>query len=403
MLRSNNSKLLMSNHLLGLSSFALVTLLLLTCCGCGGASNSSSPPGGISLPPPVATPAQVAPRPVKRKVTKKETKKVEAQVVDPTSNDYEITTPSGVTVISPEDVPEQNFYAVIKPVNDSTLLSVSLPEEAALSDNVRSEIQLKLPTGFAIAPNSKINDQGYPTKILCEGDGAEMVFVDGGVFTRGSNSGPAEVQPEQAVFISPFYMDSHEVTLMQFLKFRTEFNETAAKAEKVSAPGNASQQGNYPALKIVWRDAENYAKEYGKALPTEAEWERAARGIQSHQHPWGNGRPLSSSTSLEEILPIVSRPTDLTPTGLYDMAGNAREWTSDWFSAKLYEKQATEDGSLIRNPVGPRLPDKLGEKSTRGSQGTWKLWMRSHANLRESGDKVGFRCILRITDEMTGE
>lgn len=394
----------MSNHLLRLSSSALFTLLFLTCCGCGGSENSSSPPpGGTSLPPPVATPVQVAPRPVKKKVTKKETKKAEAQVIDPTSNDYEITTPPGAGIIPPEVVPEQNFYAVIEPVTDSTLLSVNLPEEAAPVGDVRREVQLQLPPGYAIATNSEVNDLGYPTQIICEGDGAEMVLIPGGVFTRGSNSGPLQVQPEQAVFISPFYMDSHEVTVRQFVNFRTQFNETASKVEKVSVPGNASQDGNYPALKIVWRDAENYAKEYGKALPTEAEWERAARGIQSHQYPWGNGRPLASSTSLEKILPIKSRPTDLTPTGLYDMAGNAREWTSDWFSAKLYEKQATTDGGLIRNPIGPRLPDKLGEKSTRGSQGTWNLWMRSHANLRKSDENVGFRCILRITDDMTGE
>lgn len=379
----------------------LVLNISLLVCGCGGSeSPSTPPPGGISLPPPVATPPQVAPKPVPKKVTKKKEKQTQAEVIDPTSNDYMIMKPPGETVIPPENVPEQNLFAVIAPVDDSSLLVVEEPQQEESVGQPNQDHKLRLPAGFAVAPNSPVNQLGFPERIICEGDGSEMVFMEAGVFTRGSKNGPANVQPQQQVFISPFYIDTHEITVAQFTAFRVDFNESATKVEQVKAPLNAAQGASYPALGILWRDAENYAKENGKALPTESEWERAARGLKSNQYPWGNGRPLASGESLDDVLPIGSRATDLTPTGLYDMAGNAREWTADWYSANLYEKQAAKGNSLIRNPPGPRLPDKLGEKSTRGSQSTWSLWMRGHANLRESGENVGFRCILRITDEM---
>lgn len=378
----------------------LYALLSFAFCGCGGSSEEVSPSPGSSVPPPpVVTPTQAPARQVARKKQlspEKESPATSGVIV--TSQHFEIAKPPRFDVMPPAKAPRE-YFAVVSPVVDSTLVEVEPPEKESPP---QPTIGLKLPAGFEVSSGASFNNQGYPRKIRCQGDGSVMVLIEEGVSIRGSKEGPPDVQPEHRVFVSSFYIDQKEVTLAQFDQFRNEFNESAADNAQALEPVNVSMGADAPALGIAWRDADSYAKHYGKELPSEAEWEYAARGKQSHAYPWGFGRPLVDGSTLTEIAPVGARSMDVTPTGLFDMAGNAAEWTSDWYSATTYEKQAETTG-LLRNPQGPRRSDRAGRKVTRGSQGTWKLWLRDQANVRTSGENIGFRCLLRITEEMLVE
>ncbi len=278
---------------------------------------------------------------------------------------------------------------------------MTLPAEKASPPRSSEKSNLNLPSGFVEHPERSLNERGFPERIVCSADGSEMVIIDGGVFTQGTNSGPAASQPEHLAFVSPFYMETTEVTLSRFQLFQEQAAEAKPVIKITKSPLNEKTgEGNDPAIGIAWKDAVKYAETFGKALPTEAEWECAARGANGNQYPWGNGRPPITPSTFKEIMAVGSRPTDLTPTGLFDMAGNAREWTSDWYAEDAYAKSIPEDGSPVRNSNGPRTAGKSGERVVRGSRNQWNLWERTGENLRGGQEDVGFRCILRITDEM---
>lgn len=391
----------------------VTTYLLLIgvlCCGCGESGDlppPSLPPQKKSVPPPQqAVPLQTndtpsQPKPAASKAPKKPRRGSE-ETDEKTSNDFVIEQAPRDELIQPESVPPQNLFAVVAPVADSSFVSVTPPQEERTASQrpTRRQLGIKLPDGFAPAPDSGLNVQAFPDKIICEADGSEMILMEGGAFTRGADQGPEDVRPAHLVIVDSFYIDVHEVTLAQYRGFIDQVKAEEKRNAPPAMPQNQQQSETYPAVGVPWKDAVRYAETYGKALPTEAEWERAARGLQGNRYPWGNGRPLISSTAIQNLTAVKNRPADVTPTGLYDMAGNAREWTADWYSAETYRKEASQDGQAIRNPGGPRLPDKLGERVTRGGSGSWNLWDRAHANLRTSGENIGFRCVLRITPEM---
>lgn len=378
----------------------LVGLLGLVCCGCRAEKSVPPPVTKSSPPPPVATPVKLSAKPVKANTPAKPRQNVTDSVEAPTSNDFLVGTPLGLEVMPPTEVPEQNLFQLIPPAKDSSTVQVKLEVPPPFQQQAQPPLGVKLPDGFKIPSEVEFNERGFPQRILCEGDGAEMVLLEAGVFTRGSQHGPENAQPQHLAFVASFYMDVTEVTLAQFQKYDQATQAEGSKLTRPSPPGNANSGGTLPAAKVLWKDAVSYAQHFGKALPTEAEWERAARGPNGHLYPWGNGRPIPAQPSLSTLLPVRSRPTDLTPSGLYDMAGNASEWTADWYSATTYQKDASENGTPIRNPQGPKRPDKLGDRVIRGSDGDWKLSTRRPANLRDSADHTGFRCILRITEAM---
>ena len=401
--------------------FVFVLLVGMVCSGCGSSDppTSSTPP---SAPPPVATPPpaaggqQIAVKPAavnparNAPAAKRPTSAVDDQ--SRTSNDYWLEPqPPKVAVVPPANVPEQNLYAVIAPVEDSRRVTVELPIDTTTTSRspVRSReivnsLKLKLPAGFVVSPDAEVNERGFPSRIICEGDGAEMVLIDGGVFTQGTNAGPADSGPEHLAFVEPFYMDRTEVTLEQFYLFETAVKSPTAKQRRdvptPRRPTNSAASDQHPALGVSYKDAVNYAESWGKSLPTEAEWERAARGANGNPYPWGFGRPAVSGRVFESIVPVASRPQDVTKNGLFDMAGNAREWVLDWYSADQYQEVARKDGTPVRNPEGPSKADKLGERVVKGSRDSWHLWTRGRANLRDSAEDIGFRCVLRISEEM---
>ncbi len=242
-----------------------------------------------------------------------------------------------------------------------------------------------LPEGFSALPEFGASSDGWPLRIRGDADAAEMVFVPGGVSAQGINGGPDNAGPEHRVVLDPYYIDLHEVTAAQFEGFRT------GVGDKRRIPPLARQAKNprEPALGMSWGDANGYAKWVKKELPTEAQWERAARGLESFVHPWGNGTHVWSRPRVPGQIELVGAfPTDQSPVGAVDMAGNAREWCADFYSDNYYQPKE------VKNPTGPKTGGSQSLRVVKGNGPDWSVWARAGVPMSERPVDVGFRCVL---------
>ncbi|MBM4127655.1 MAG: formylglycine-generating enzyme family protein [Nitrospira sp.] len=191
-----------------------------------------------------------------------------------------------------------------------------------------------------------------------------MVLVPAGTFARGSSLGEDE-KPVRQIYLNAFYMDKFEVTVGQYAKY---LDATEMEEPPDWSTMNQSRHQRRPVVNVSWEDAVNYCKWAGKRLPTEAEWEKAARGTDGRIYPWGNEAPtrLHANYGRKDwddhlaLSPVGSFEAGKSPYGIYDMAGNAWEWVFDWYGLDSY-KQGPD-----KNPIGPA---KGEEKVVRG--GSW--------------------------------
>jgi formylglycine-generating enzyme required for sulfatase activity len=158
-----------------------------------------------------------------------------------------------------------------------------------------------------------------------------MVVVAGGVFVMGSGEGLPEEAPPHRVDLPGYFVDVYEVTVGEYARFVKETGAAAPAGWKGGMP--AAGMERMPITNITWFDAMRYAIWAGKRLPTEAEWEKAARGTDGRRFPWGNAdeeknRNLEGSRKLEAV---DSRPGGASPVGAMQMSGNAWEWTASWY------------------------------------------------------------------------
>ncbi len=161
----------------------------------------------------------------------------------------------------------------------------------------------------------------------------DMVLIPSGEFTMGSNDWWPKSGPEHKKSLSAFYIDKYEVTNK---KYKT-FVDSAGYKPPDHWEGNKIPDGreNHPVVYVNWFDAEAYCKWTGKRLPTEAEWEKAARGTDKRAFPWGDkfsrDKANTPQYGKEDTMPVGSFEAGKSPYGIYDMAGNVWEWTADWF------------------------------------------------------------------------
>lgn len=260
---------------------------------------------------------------------------------------------------------------------------------------IAGRITAKLPDGFRPLSEHGATPEGWPWRITCDADGAEMAYIPGGVFVQGTNEGTPEAAPAHGAFVDSFYIDLQEVTLERYFRCRNAIKD--AGKQTVGEPLNAGDLQNHPVAGVLWRDATAYAKWAKKELPTEAEWELAARGPNSYRYPWGNDRPIWEKARIPgQIDPVGSYRADISPFGVVDMAGNAREWCADIFSADYYATAKERDGSAIRNPQGPRTNPNLLTRVAKGGKSGWEPWHRAGESMQQRTEGIGFRCVLKL-------
>ncbi len=220
-------------------------------------------------------------------------------------------------------------------------------------------------------------------------DGASLLLVPGGKFAMGDD----EVSPAREVFVDTFYIDRFEVTTAQYAKFLAGTGGDAPEYWDTLA-GDATAQ--LPVIGVSWNDANAYCRWAGRRLPTESEWEKAARGTDARVYPWGDESPGMERANYQNSAPepyagglsaVGAHAAGKSPYGAEDLAGNASEWVSDWFS----ESFSSDD---VYNPRGPAEGD---QKVIRGG-GRYDppdrlvSARRQYASPDTRGEDIGFRC-----------
>jgi iron(II)-dependent oxidoreductase len=223
--------------------------------------------------------------------------------------------------------------------------------------------------------------------VIAGDDSAEMVLVPAGEFWMGSEEGDDDEKPRHRVYMDAYYIDKYEVTNALYKRFMDATGRSAPLYWNDSKFNGARQ----PVVGVSWDDADAYCKWAGKRLPTEAEWEKAARGTDGRKYPWGaqwdSSRANSDESKLGRAKEVGSYPTGVSPYGVHDLAGNVWEWVADWYDRNYYER------SPERNPTGPPAGQN---KVLRG--GAWldsPFYLRSAYRVGSSHphhDYIGFRC-----------
>ena len=237
--------------------------------------------------------------------------------------------------------------------------------------------------------------QGYAKTVSAQSQDPTMVLVPAGEFTMGSPTGDVDERPPHQVYLDSFLIDKHEVTVGQYAEFLQQAGGNAPSDWKTM---NQLSHKKRPVSNVDWADAAAYCKWAGKRLPTEAEWEKAARGTDGRLYPWGNEPPTtrhanygqSGSINNGALAPVGSFEEGKSPYGVYDMAGNVWEWVSDWYDHDYYK------ASPQRNPEGPPTG---GFKGIRG--GSWNSSPRALRSADRYWDpptfrsqySPGFRCV----------
>ncbi|MBW3538976.1 MAG: formylglycine-generating enzyme family protein [Planctomycetes bacterium] len=301
---------------------------------------------------------------------------------------YEILGPA--PAVNPADV----FEITPPPEGHDSSSFVVIAEGAAAIRSGQPARDFKLPDQFEAIAEAGYSPEGLPLRIRSQRDERDMVLVPGGPFFMGSDAGPSEAGPQIAVELPQFYIDATEVTLAAYNKFWESRREAGLVRQP---PVNLGAGDHMPVLGVTWGDARAYATWAGKDLPTEAQWEKAARGPSGFDHPWGNGRTIwSRRRTLEQIDPVGSFHLDRSPYGVFDAAGNAREWCRDYYVADIHE-EAAAGASPIIGWEGPRRPSVENARVVKGNGPNWKLWHRAPQNMRDRTPNVGFRCVLEVT------
>jgi len=167
-----------------------------------------------------------------------------------------------------------------------------------------------------------------------------MARIPAGEFTMGSDDRMPDEGPQHKVTLESYWIDLYEVTNAQYKKFIDATNRRSpAHFRNRTYP---SGKADHPVTEVTWYDADAYCAWAGKRLPTDQEWEKAARGTDGRMFPWGNEFDTDKANTPQrwaklkeegDTMPVGSFPDGVSPYGLYDMSGNVWEWTSSWYKA----------------------------------------------------------------------
>lgn len=228
-------------------------------------------------------------------------------------------------------------------------------------------------------------------------DGIVLVYVPAGEFLMGNDDKEADERPEHQVFLDAYWIDQTEITNAMYAKCVLEKKcELPLKLSSKTRGDYYSNNNfsNFPVNYINWQMAKNYCQWAGRDLPTEAQWEKAARGDGGAEFPWGNAKITPAllnyqNSGIGDTTEVGSYPNGVSQYGAFDMAGNVYEWVNDWYDATYYKI------SPLSNPLGPVSGQY---KVARG--GAWGFasdYARSsYRNFfdPEKEYNFGFRCVL---------
>jgi formylglycine-generating enzyme required for sulfatase activity len=191
-----------------------------------------------------------------------------------------------------------------------------------------------------------------PTEFI-DSASVSMMFVPAGNFIAGSDQGYANEKPVHTVYLDDYYIDRYEVTNALYQACvdagACQPPDQTGSFTRDSYYGN-SQFNNYPVVFVDWENADAYCQWRGMGLPTEAQWEKAARGREGRTYPWGDNIDetyANYNNAVGDTTEVGSYENGKSPYGVYDMAGNAWEWVADWYSETYYLD------TPLTNPTGP--------------------------------------------------
>jgi len=218
-----------------------------------------------------------------------------------------------------------------------------------------------------------------------------MVYIAGGKFMMGRNDGSSDEGPARELKIEPFFLDAQEVTNQDYKRFVDASRRRAPKHWSFNG-SYAPEEARFPVTYVTWDDAASYAKWANKRLPSEAEWEYAARGGEKgYLYPWGNqwqdGAANVDRKGQAKPAPVRSFEKDISPFGVYDMSGNVSEWVQDYYS----ERYGARPDQRLRVYRGGNFRD-VPEKSTNTYR--WSDFPTETPD--DQIYRVGFRCAKNI-------
>jgi serine/threonine-protein kinase len=235
---------------------------------------------------------------------------------------------------------------------------------------------------------------GIGSTIVSEKDGMVMLYVPAGEFDMGSDEGPEDESPVHTVYLDAYWIDQTEVTNDQY---RMCVEAGGCNPPKNTSFFNITEYAEHPVVYVNWNDANDYCQWAGRKLPTEAQWEKAARGTDGRTFPWGEEINCSRAnylgcTEFAGTNPVgyYGEPGE-SPYGALDMAGNVWEWVADWYDSDYYRITPRE------NPIGPISGDTrvvrggswdMVEYAARSTFRLFSLEIISTVALKS----IGFRC-----------
>ena len=245
----------------------------------------------------------------------------------------------------------------------------------------------------------------------------EMVEVSAGPFTMGSESGYSDERPVHTVTLDAYHIDKYEVTNAQYVAFINatgsntdteghellDMDDSYGQIRHTGAMFELKEDGhaNLPVIAESWYGATAYCEWIGGRLPTEAEWEKAARGTDGRTYPWGSRSPTADLTNYNfnvgSTTDVGSYPRGVSPYGTLDMAGNVWEWVSDWNDLGYYSQSPDQDPQGPANgPYRVYRGGSWGSNSGFGSRSVRSAKRAASAPSTSGSGNLGFRCAIRL-------
>jgi formylglycine-generating enzyme required for sulfatase activity len=256
-----------------------------------------------------------------------------------------------------------------------------------------------LPTETFVPSPTSVPTPGIGSTEKSPVDSMVMDYIPAGSFLMGSADSDGEAyadeKPQHPVSLNAFWIDQTEVTNGQYGLCMAA--GACKEPARVSSNLHDQYYGNpvfadYPVIWVSWNDAQTYCKWAGRRLPTEAEWEKAARGADGRIYPWGNTPPDKTladfGNQIKDVTKTASYPAGASPYGALDMAGNVWNWVADWYGRDYYAH------SPDANPAGP---DSGTKRALRGGSYTYTApGIRAAYRFQKEptfiSSEVGFRC-----------